>query len=62
MEETLLISEKRAATTALAGWRRKLGQSLQPETGEAEVKTFNIIQRIRSLDAAWARFDKAYVR
>ena len=62
MEETLLISEKRAATTALAGWRRMLVQSLQPETGETELRTLNIIQRIRSLDAAWARFDMAHSR
>ena len=62
MGETLLISEKRAATTALAGWRRMLAECLQPESGETEVKTLNIIQRIRSLDAAWARFDKAHVR
>ena len=57
-----MISEKRAATTALAGWRRMLVQSLQPETGETDLKTLNIIQRIKSLDAAWARFDKAHIR
>ena len=52
------MEEKRAATTALVNWRGMLGQALQPET----VSPPNISQRIRSLDAAWARFDKAHVR
>ena len=61
MEETLLREEKRAATSALAGWRRMLAGSLQ--SGESgDVKTLDISQRIRSLDAAWARFDKAHAR
>ena len=61
MEETILREEMRAATTALAGWRRMLAGSLQSEES-VEVKTLDIIQRIRSLDAAWARFDKAHTR
>ena len=63
MEETFLMSEKRAATTALARWLRMLGRALQPETEETvETNTLNIVQRIRSLDAAWTRFNKAHVR
>ena len=58
--EEILISEKRAASTALAGWRRMLGRALHPDTGE--VSTVSLIQRIRSLDAAWVRFDKSHFR
>ena len=49
--------ERRAAARALAGWRGMVAQSLQ-----AQVNTGDLSQRIRSLDAAWARFDKAHVR
>ena len=63
MEETFFMSEQRAAATALASWVRMLGRALEPEPGEEEeVITLNILQRVRSLDAAWARFDKAHVR
>ena len=62
MEETFFLSEQRAAATALASWVRMLGRALEPEPGEEEGNTLNILQRVRSLDAAWARFDKAHVR
>ena len=58
--DEILISEKRAASKALAGWRRLLTTALHSPAGE--VRTVPVIQRLRSLDAAWARFDKCLFR
>ena len=68
--DEILISEKRAASKALAGWRRLLTTALHSPAGEVrtvpviqrEVRTVPVIQRLRSLDAAWARFDKCLFR
>ena len=68
--DEILISEKRAASKALAGWRRMLTTALHSPAGEVrtvpviqrEVRTVPVIQRLRSLDAAWARFDKCHFR
>ena len=68
--DEILISEKRAASKALAGWRRLLTTALHSTAGEVrtvpviqrEVRTVPVIQRLRSLDAAWARFDKCHFR
>ena len=68
--DEILISEKRAASKALAGWRRLLTTALHSPAGEVrtvpviqrEVRTVPVIQRLRSLDAAWARFDKCHFR
>ena len=51
-------AEKTAARAALAGWREMLVKAVQAEGGRLEEQT--VRDRIKSLDAAWVRFDKAH--
>ena len=54
------MSEKGAASRALSGWRELLSLALRPPAGE--VSQVNVLERLRSLEAAWARYDKCHMR
>ena len=51
-------AEKVAAATALSGWKKMLAKALQPEDENVDIDV--IKERIKSLDAAWARYEKAH--
>lgn len=53
-----LYSEKNAADAAFTGWRKMLSKAVHPKNGE--VLTNSIEERLKSLDAAWRRFDEAH--
>ena len=51
-------AEKSAAEAALSEWKEMLAKAVQVDEGSPDVDL--IKDRIKSLDAAWARFDKAH--
>ena len=59
MDQTL-AAERTAAEAALAGWRRMLAKAVHPREGE--VAPSAVQERLKSLDAAWTRFDQAHSR
>jgi len=56
---SLAKSEKAAARTALAWWRELLTKAADPEEGDLEER--EVRERLKSLDAAWVRYDNAHV-
>ena len=55
-----LYSEKSAADDALAGWKKMLLKAVHPKNGD--VVLGSVEERLKSLDAAWTRFDKAHYK
>ena len=58
--ENTLKTEKTAAEGSLTGWRKMVSKAVHPETGAMEEDS--VKERLKSLDAAWARFDQAHYR
>ena len=56
---SLAKSEKAAARTALAWWRELLTKAAEQEEEDLEDKEMR--ERLKSLDAAWVRYDNAHV-
>ena len=51
-------AEKTAAEGALTGWKKMLSKAIHPESGL--VVEDSVMERLKSLDAAWARFDHVH--
>jgi len=56
--ENSLVAERAAAQGSLAGWRKMVRKAVHAETGHLEEDS--VRERLKSLDAAWVRFDKAH--
>jgi len=56
--ECSLKAEKTAAAGALTGWRKMVSKAIHPESGVMEEDS--VMERMKSLDAAWTRFDHAH--
>ena len=56
--ENTLKTEKTAAEGSLTGWRKMVSKAVHPETGTMEGDS--VRERLKSLDAAWMRFDQAH--
>jgi len=55
-----LHSDKVAAEAALSGWMTMLNKAVHNTTGDIVMSS--VEERLKSLDAAWTRFDKAHYR
>ena len=55
-----LYSEKSAADDALSGWKKMLQKAVHPKNGDIVLSS--VEERLKSLDAAWTRFDKAHYK
>lgn len=53
-----LLSEKNSADAAFSGWQKMLSKAVHPKTGD--VISSSVEERLRSLDAAWKRYDDCH--